>query len=195
MVPLAAPVCPACKLFSLRGTTHSSCKRDMFLDGAIAVFTYKGVIKKAIIKLKYSFVFDISQELSAYIVSALLTRQDLLQNAVFVPIPLHKKRLKWRGFNQAELLAMGLSRRVDLPVVKLLTRVEDGVQQAELDRKSRLRNMSGKYAVINKKLYDSRGKKVILIDDVWTTGSTLNEAARVLKKAGVKEVWGVTLAR
>jgi len=196
-VELAGPVCPACKRFSIKGATHISCRGDTYLDGAVAIYKYEGVIRKAIIKFKYNFVSDIGKELLASLVSANNLGRELLQSAFFVPIPLHKKRFNWRGFNQAEVLSMGLSKALGTPTMKLLIRVEDGVHQATLDRESRLRNMRGKYAVNlpREALAKWGGRKVILVDDVWTTGSTLNEAARVLKEAGFKEVWGVTIAR
>lgn len=194
-VTLAPPVCPGCKLFSPEGLTHRQCKRITQLNGARAMWQYEGVVRKAIIKLKYNFISDIGRELAEQS-SELVKGSKVLNSAIIVPIPLHNKRRDWRGFNQSEELAKGFSAVLDLPVKgELLLRIEQGVNQATLDRRSRLRNMRGKYAVNMQMLSHLSVKKVILIDDVWTTGSTLNEAAKVLKEAGINEVWGLTIAR
>lgn len=194
---LANLVCPACKRFSLQGQTHPSCRQDIYLDGAIAIWRYEEVIRKAILKLKYNFVSDIAQELVDVSTQDLKSIRIFTKSAVLIPIPLHRKRNNWRGFNQSEKLANALSESLSVPLTtNFLIRTQAGVNQATLDRETRLRNMRGKYAVNpDYVLRITSYARVILVDDVWTTGSTLNEAARVLKEAGIKEVWGLTIAR
>lgn len=159
------------------------------------MYRYEGVVRKAIVKFKYNFVSQIASELCVAMVGQLASEKYLFQNALLVPVPLHKKRSRWRGFNQSMFIAQGLSSYFSVPAVEMLVCVGDGVHQAQLHKKERLRNMRGKYAVNNRLQSTIHYSRVVLVDDVWTTGSTLNEAARVLKEAGIKEVWGVTVAR
>jgi ComF family protein len=195
-VEFASPVCPSCKRFSPNGVTHPGCKSESYLDGALAVWRYEGVIRKALLKLKYNFVSDIANDLSQKASIKILSNSKLLQSSVFIPIPLHKSRSKWRGFNQSKELAKGLSKQLFVPVEeKILIRISAGIPQARLNRDSRLRNMRGKYAVNVSREALAKWDRIILVDDVWTTGSTFQEAARVLKQAGAKEVWGLSVAR
>jgi ComF family protein len=116
-------------------------------------------------------------------------------NVVFVPIPLHKAKLRKRGYNQAELLARGLGRKFGIRVVDCLERVKSTKTQVGFSQKERAENIKGAFAV--KQRYQPSLKafeQIILIDDVLTSGATLKEAAKVLKKAGGGKVFALTLA-
>jgi ComF family protein len=107
-----------------------------------------------------------------------------------VPIPLHRARLAKRGFNQAKLMARGVARRINAPVLDKLEAVRRTRDQVELSAGARRANMAGAYA--------SRGPvagKVLLVDDVFMTGATLSECAGVMKRAGAGEVHALTLCR
>jgi len=107
---------------------------------------------------------------------------------------LEKRKLKQRGFNQAEEIAKELSSFLKIPLVSdCLTKIKETLPQVELSGKKREENIKGVFLVKNNE--KTRGRKVLLVDDVYTTGSTMEEAARVLKTAGAKEVWGVVVAR
>lgn len=160
------------------------------LDCVYAIYRYEkhGVLQMAIKALKYRFIYDI----------AIYFRQDLedfliknfsKKNCVLVPIPLHSKREKWRGFNQAEILVRGLG----WPTAKLLKRIRNTTPQAELERTERLANLSGAFVICDNIPPRLLNKKIILIDDICTTGATLSECANVLRQAGAKEVYGLTL--
>lgn len=119
----------------------------------------------------------------------------LQKESVFIPIPLHKKKLRKRGYNQAELLAKGLSKHFNIPIVDCLQRVKETKTQVGLAKEERAENIKDAFAIKPAFLEQIRGfQQVFLIDDVATSGATLREAAKVLKKAGVKSVWGLTLA-
>jgi ComF family protein len=111
-----------------------------------------------------------------------------------VPVPLHSKRLKERGYNQAELLAIELSRLTGIPVNDTsLGRNIYNMQQAKTRNvEERRQNVIGIFTCLNEELFE---KRVLLIDDVTTSGATLNACAAVLKKTGTTSVWGLTLAR
>lgn len=119
---------------------------------------------------------------------------DLNQFEKFVPVPLHRLRYRERGFNQAAVIAQKLSTRVGVPVdLKILKRVRYTQPQAKMDKAQRAVNVKDAFWV--KPSAGFLGSSVLLVDDVFTTGSTLNEAARVLKEAGAGEILTVTLAR
>lgn len=102
---------------------------------------------------------------------------------------MHKKRRRKRGYNQAELLARELSEKTNLPCLDLLEKTRETVNQAKLDRAARMENLNGVFAVAAKP-----PRSVILIDDVMTTGSTVNECCKTLKKAGAATVYVLTFA-
>jgi ComF family protein len=112
---------------------------------------------------------------------------------IIVPVPLHPARLRERGFNQASLLAELLGARISIPSKPLLQRIRYTTTQTALDRAERMENLHNAFRL--RKNADVRGLHVLLIDDVLTTGSTLSECARVLKRAGAISVYAATAAR
>lgn len=116
------------------------------------------------------------------------------EDALLVPIPLYKTKLNQRGYNQAAFLAKGLGERLSLPVVDLLERIRATKSQISLDRKERIENIKGAFRLKSSKESIFQGKTIFLVDDVLTSGATLSEGARVLKKAGAGKVYGLTLA-
>ena len=188
-------VCPICDRPAISGATHPGCRRPQGLDGLTCVFKYERVMKKAIKTLKYRFVSDAAQTLIMAIpevvfANVLLQSKDMQ----LFPIPLHRERLKWRGFNQAEALGKIVARKLEIPLVaNLLIRTHKRTPQADIkERQVRIENAHGLFS-INKSSQIPR--KLILFDDVWTTGATMSEACKVLKRNGVQWVWGMTLAR
>ncbi len=118
---------------------------------------------------------------------------DLSGIDAILPVPLHPSRERERGFNQAYILAKLLSRRHGVPVLKgLLRRIRPTPPQAG-KRRERIRNVRGAFRVHHPE--QIRGRSILLVDDVYTTGATVNECARVLMKAGARGVWVYTLAR
>lgn len=191
-VPKARQTCCECGYYSFAGKTHPSCFRETSLDGHFSVWQYGGVMRKAIHAFKYRFASDVARELSLYWQIDSLEFSD----AVLVAVPLHVARQKWRGFNQSELIAKCLMRQKGYCYAEnALIRTKNTTPQAQLGKKERLQNMRGKFAV-NPSFKEQIGnyKTVILVDDVWTTGATMKEAAKALKKAGSNSVWGFTLA-
>jgi len=189
-------VCPVCKKEEKQGRVCDKCQNLTFLNGLWIASDYnEEIVKKSIHTLKYQFAFDIAETAAKILVEFIKKHQFILKNNfIIAPIPLHKKRFLWRGFNQSELLARELTKNFSfLLSTNNLIRKRYTRAQAELDKKDRENNIKNAFFI--KKPLEFSGKSVILIDDVYTTGSTMNECAKVLKQAGVKEVWGLVIAR
>ena len=188
--------CPECKKPSPLGNVHDLCKTEFGLDGLISIYKYRGVIRKIIGKLKNSFAYDLADPL-ANIISSNLINFVHFHNPIIIPIPLHLKRKNWRGFNQSEELAKILSKKLNWELnTTLIVRTKFNKPQTTLKYEERARNICGEFAVNDHLHKDiNQSKTIILFDDFWTTGSTIREACKELKKRGFKKVWGVTISR
>ncbi len=195
-VPFATTCCPVCTRFSFYGKTHSACKSDLSLDGVVSLWEHKGLIKNAISQVKYKFAYDVVSDVVAN-AAIEVNKFKLSGNIQCAAVPLHRQRENWRGFNQSERFAEEVSRALGWQYVpSLLVRTKHTEAQVHLHKKKRLRNIRGKIAV-NTDVFDKIDVKnpLIIVDDVWTTGATLKECGRVLKQKGIKEVWGLTIAK
>jgi ComF family protein len=160
-------------------------------DQALAAGLFEGTLREAIHVFKYQSVWALGRPLAEWMASQVNVIANL--NMV-MPVPLHTRRLRERGFNQALLLAHGIAKRFIIPLVlDNLVRVRCTRPQVELAGRDRMENVSGAFALRFPDIVD--GKRVLLIDDVFTTGATLNECSRVLKDAGARSVIAFTLAR
>lgn len=195
-------VCPFCERLSLGGAIHPICRRHFGLDGLWSLGIYQDPLRRAIQKLKYRFVKEVGQVLVEITIeywarygSSLLEqlKKDGGEGWVMVPVPLHKARERWRGFNQTALLAKLFSKRLNLSYSESLLRIKNTKPQMSLKSEDRKQNIRGAFTIKNPQLV--KDKKVILLDDVWTTGSTLKECCYVLKRAGAQSVWALTIAR
>jgi ComF family protein len=155
------------------------------------------LIKNLIQYFKYQpFVKELGKILSSLIIThfQLLEKPPNFSDFILIPLPLDKKKLRWRGFNQAEEIGKELAKFLKIPLVThCLTKIKETTPQVELSDEKRKENIRGAFFVKNGELIKS--KKILLIDDVYTTGSTMEEAARVLKKTGAKEIIGIVIAR
>jgi len=188
--------CLVCEKPAVDGVTHARCKGIYTLDGMTECFWYHKSIKEWIKSIKYQFVRDAGEMLIANICDEQLysVRQflHLHPNSVVLPIPLHWKRQWWRGFNQAEVIGKVLAKRLSISMdTKILERKKHTTPQAEVvKRKDRLKHIADAFIVRS-----LTPESVILVDDVCTTGATMREAAKTLRKAGAKHVWGFAIAR
>lgn len=194
-VKYSKQVCIECEKASVDGFTHARCKRPLGLAGVVNLWEYDKVIRQAILKLKYKFAYTIAEELSNYAVKFIKANMNALPNdAILIPTPLHKFRARWRGFNQSaaigEIIAKRLGWKFD---PKLIVRNKNTQPQVELKGKERKRNLRGVFSV--NPYYTLNTTNYIVFDDVLTTGTTLKEIGKVLKKGGAGNVWGLTIAR
>lgn len=180
------------------------CKERHFLDQCLSVTSYKNILaRKVVSAFKYKFIKDIGSDISQFLIRylCLLEKRGLLdfnlKDMCVIPVPLHPRRLRWRSFNQAELLAKGISKHFRIKNYKdILIRTKYKMPQVEIGSESKKeRKKNVKNSFLCKKTKRITGKIILLIDDVVTTGSTLNECARVLKEKGAKRVIGVTFAK
>lgn len=204
-------ICPACERASPFGQTHGYCYKRNSLNGLFSLYLYDGTIRSAVHQLKYKFVTDLESEFWTLIKESLINREEetvLLrkyisgEKVVVIPVPLfwHKENL--RGFNQSSLFGKRLSDYFKIPFSdKILVRPHNVNSQTKLTRIQRSQNVKGIFS-ISPKIHRSFPPtihnslfNILLVDDVWTTGSTMKETAKTLKEAGIKKVWGLTIAR
>lgn len=173
----------------------ASClQQKPYFDSASALLKYNPHSKTIIHKLKYS-----DQLYLASFFAELLTNRtkDKVSNFdMVVCVPMHKKRLMMRRYNQAALLASNIAKLIKLPFISdILLKTRYDIPQTHLNRDQRLENVVGSFAVSPNASHALENKKVILVDDVYTTGATLNECSAVLKAAGCCHVHVLTLAK
>lgn len=190
---LDKPVCPICQRQAIGGKTHPGCADRYKLDGLIVAAKCRGVIRTAIKKVKYKWIYDI-EKILVDLVSGQIWKFDFPQNSILVPVPLHIKRKRWRGFNQSEILAATLAQKFKVPFSDTLIRNRETKTQVGLSREERKKNIKDAFAIRQTPHQSVRGKNIILVDDVYTSGATVGECAKVLKKAGAASVWGMAIA-
>ncbi len=191
-------ICPKCNKASIDGFTHVKCRTNYGVDGLVSLWNYEGVIRTAIIALKYKYATEVANELKSYMVAKLQRGEILLPSAYYlVPIPMHWYRENVRGFNQSYELGKLISKAMGWKFIPdLLIRNKHNTPQAKLGREERQQNIKGVFELDSSyQSLISNHQPLILFDDVYTTGSTLKEAAMVLKRKGVQNVWGLTVAR
>jgi len=191
--------CPECGKPAIDGQTHPLCKKRYGLDGLMSLYPYSGIVQRAIKQIKYRFAFRVINDLldSANIDRIISWKQRMEKNnKLVIPIPLHVSRYNFRGFNQSEIVARYIAKRLSVPTEKnLLVRIRK--TQSQVDMKSRwerLHNMKNVFAVLKTDSVVSK-TGVLLIDDVYTTGATMRSAALILKQEGIEAVWGLTIAQ
>lgn len=161
---------------------------------AVAVFRARGPLRHLIHRVKYGQELHLVHPLARWLNCAWEdSRIASIGHDALVPVPLHPLRQREREFNQAEELARALGKIRKLPVWPALRRVRATVTQTEFDREERMQNLRNAFAFRHN--FVVQGKRLILVDDVLTTGSTLDECARILLEAGAKSVRAITLAR
>ena len=186
------PLCQRCGATVGEGNLcHSCINHPLTIDGIRSVFLFQGTVRQAILQLKYKHLKALAAPLSQLLAEYLGSHP--LKGEVIIPVPLYPKRLRERGYNQASLLAKELGKLVGLPVEEdTLIRVKDSVPQARTRSAiERRRNVQDAFACHQ----PLEGRQILLIDDVCTTGATLDACAIALKAAGAGSVWGLTVAR
>jgi len=168
--------------------------KDSDLNKLIIASDYSyPLIKEAIHRYKYDFVKELANPLGQLMIKKL--NQENIKNSILIPIPLHLKRLRWRGFNQAVLLSEQINQELNIPVINdLLIRTKHTLPQAKIEN-AQERQQNIKQAFGLKNMVSLENKTVILIDDISTTGATLKECAQVLKSLKPKEIYGLVIAK
>jgi|DewCreStandDraft_2_1066082.scaffolds.fasta_scaffold00024_39 ComF family protein len=188
---IGKPSCRSCGM-PTHETLCPACRRDpLAIDGIVAAAEYAGPVRAAVLQFKYRYRHDLARALEQVLLQGAAPRvppADLV-----VAVPLHPSRQRARGFNQAEVLARTLARHLRCPYAAYaLERVLATPQQAGLGRMERRRNLNGAFRAHPAHV---AGRRVVVVDDVCTTGSTLEACAVALRTAGAIEVWGCVVAR
>ena len=175
----------------LKKTIVAGCKEDELL-------------KQAVYRYKYNFIKDLAKPLGQLMINKLLEdiKKKDLKKFILIPIPLHQKRLRWRGFNQAELLAQEVNKKLNIPVINnLLIRTKHTLPQAKIKKAfQRRQNIHDVFEIKDvpceaKNVFNFKKKIIILVDDISTTSATLGEAARTLNVLKPKQIWGLVLTK
>lgn len=185
-------LCPICLCLSENGKTCSGCRKKSNLTGVLVFGKHEKILKDVVWRYKYDFIKSLNKPLSR-----LLTQkyQTFLKSKTYLVtnVPISKSRLNWRGFNQAAEIGKIIAENMELEYADLLGKKETQ-PQVGLKRKERINNIKDKI-YMKKAGVDLKNKKILIIDDVYTSGSTLEECARILRAAGAREVWGMVLSR
>ena len=192
--------CPFCKE---RVFEKGTCKKHggKNLNGLFFATSYKNpLVKKLIKKFKYPpFLRELALPLSSLIITHfILSENKIIFNnqggSLFIPVPLFPSKKRWRGFNQSEEITRELSKFLKIPYqVNNLIKIKKTQSQVELSKEERERNIKNSFKIKNP--LGIQEKRIFLVDDIFTSGATMEECARLLKKVGVKEVWGIAVAR
>lgn len=206
---VSEPVCVRCGVHLPFGGMHCFfCRKEKrYFTFVRSAGNFTGALREMVHQLKYSGKDYLSKELARVLLDGWKRYPELKDAEMVIPVPLHPSALRERGYNQAELLARSfVSLLQETPslhplrdgeriVKNVLVRKKKTQSQTLLNREERNLNVTDAFAVQEQEVHKIKGKIVLLIDDVCTTGATLNECAKVLKKAGAKRVSGLTLAR
>jgi len=186
------PFCQRCGMPLREGRLCVRCRcRPLRVEGIRSVFLFEGPVRVAVHRLKYRGRRSLAEPLGALMAD--WWAQHPAEIDLVVPVPLHPRRLRQRGYNQAALLAAVLAGRIQQPLAEgVLFRVRYTRPQMELKEVERRRNVRGAFRGRDGTV---RGRRILLVDDVCTTGATLEACADALRKAGAAEVWALTLAR
>ena len=187
-LPPLPKACPRCALPNPAEAVCGSClNHPPHFDGTLALWRYEFPCDRLIQALKYRARLALARHFARTLVSRMLPEVD-----VIVPMPLHPNRLAERGFNQALEIARGVARHLRKPLVpRGVRRVRDTAAQTRLPYEERAKNVRGAFQCA----FDPSGASVAVVDDVMTTGATLNEVARVLKRAGAVRIENLVIAR
>jgi ComF family protein len=175
----------------------SDCERKKYhFDYGFSLWVYDSVMKKSISDFKYNHKREYAKY---YIEKVIFNYKDIIKKLapdVLVPVPIHKSKYRERGYNQAEILAYGIGKELNIPILPhLLIRNKKTLPQKQLSDKERLKNLQEAFIINNKALsdYPKRLKRILLVDDIYTTGSTIEACTNVLLRNGVEHVYFITL--
>ncbi|MBI3813303.1 MAG: ComF family protein [Nitrospinae bacterium] len=197
------PSCAKCGipfeiLYSIEDNPDYLCGRcraaPPLFDRALSACRYDDTVREIVSAYKYQNKPYIGKDLISIVFRFLKDKIAELSPELIVPVPLHIKRLKERGYDQSYILAEGVGRELNIPVsYKNLTRIRYTTPQVELSGNERLKNVKGAFSI--KDEFEIKGKGILLIDDVFTTGATIRECVKVIRGAGADKVYVLTVAR
>ena len=194
LIPLQEPLCYKCgrQIISNSSEYCDTCVSYNFsFDKAFSLWPYNSTVKTSLSNFKYKGRREFAEYYADKLYEDFHTALLKLNISAVVPVPIHPERLKNRGYNQAELIAEILAKKLDLPIVTdYLIRSKNTLAQKNLDPVSRRKNLREAFRINhNSKFYEIQLKNILLIDDIYTTGSTADACSAVLKEAGTEKVY------
>lgn len=197
---LPHPICPHCSIALSGGQLPPTCRNELLLDRLYTIADYKNeTINKLIKDMKYRYAYKLADSLGDvahfWLRSRNYTKDFPISNMVVLAVPSHIRKQRARGFNPAERIAARLAGNLSITHKNnILIKAKATPSQVEVkDRALRAENIKGSFTI--QKNLAIKGKTILLIDDVVTTGSTLRECAKVLGQSGAHEVWGLAIAK
>jgi ComF family protein len=193
--------CPVCGKRLIQQNICDNCVDKTNLNGIFSASSYANfIIKKSVARLKYEpYLKNLSKTFADLIIThfSLLDNnriRGILQNSILIPVPISKEKIKIRNFNQAQEIAKELSNKLNLPIFcDVLLKIKSTSPQVGLPSWKRKENVKNAFVCANPG--KTKNRKILLIDDVFTTGSTMEECAKTLKNAGARQVFAVVVAR
>ena len=190
----SSDLCDECRQSLPYTSGESIYQKFPFVDKCVSPFFYKDNVREAVLRYKFGGSSCYSRRFGAIMSECAENNLDCGGIDMVSCIPLSRKRLRKRGYDQAELLAREIAESIGVPYVGTLKKIKNTAAQSTIrDRKKRAANIAGAYTV--PKPDEVCGKHILIVDDVVTTGSTMSECARMLRKSGAKAVFGISLAR
>lgn len=175
-------ICPSCKSRINKAKNEGSILSYGF---------YGGILKSLILKFKYESNYNVGYLLANFLIE--IIRESEIDIDIICYIPMIRKDERKRGFNQCKLIANEIGYNLNIPVSNCIKKVKHTKEQKKLTKEERIKNLIGAFEV--KSNEDIKNKRVLLIDDVMTTGATIGECTKILKKSGVKEIIVLTIAK
>lgn len=199
-IPISEPICAKCGIFLEDGGEHCYiCRKNIrtySFDKMRSAYAYRGNLRKLILKFKYSDRTFLSKDFSKAMCKTMDKYEFYKEVDLIIPVPLNILRRIKRGYNQAELLAEGISAHIDKPVIKnVLLRKKITKPQFNLTKEERLHNIKDSFFIKEKQKSLIYKKNILLVDDIVTTSATVEACSFVLKKAKAAKIYVITLAR
>lgn len=190
---ISSAVCPVCGSEIQKFPCEVCLEEDFAFDSARSLFKYQTPVQELIHQLKYNGYVSPAGYFALPLAEMIEMDENLQDNDYICAVPLHPVRKRERGYNQSDLIAFATAQLVGLPYRNPVSRCVNTLSQTTLNKAHRIKNLNSAFVV--KDASEVLGKKIILVDDVFTTGSTLNEIAKTLRSAGAERITAITVAR
>ena len=176
------------------GIDHYSQDSDQIIDEHLYIFMYGGVIRQIFLNYKFNEKAYLYKTFTNFLLKNEKFVEIIKSYDIIIPVPVSKERRKKRGYNQSGLIAKEISKKLNIPINQTsLKKVKNIVAQSTLNKEQREKNIQGAYIMKNAKSLKS--KKVLIIDDIYTTGSTINECSKILYEVGTNKIGALTIAK
>ena len=169
-------------------------KKEKYFKELLYIFKYEGIIRKTILKYKFQEESYLYKTFVNFILKNQKFFEFIKSYDTIVPVPISKKRYKERGYNQSYLIAKEISKKTKLELQnRCIIKSKNVIEQSKLNKEEREKNIKGVYEIIDKE--NLQNKRIILVDDIYTTGNTVNECCKILQKAQPKSISVIVIAK